>query len=75
MYRNADFDGDQLNNMIVLDDYMWQHVLRLSPHLGVMDLMNPWTVSRNIAIPVPVLATINNWLQNGITNITTKVSP
>jgi hypothetical protein len=57
--------------MIVLDDYMWQHMLRLSPHLGVMDLMRPWSVSRNIAIPVPVLSTMNAWLADDSPTTTT----
>jgi hypothetical protein len=73
---NADFDGDQLNGMVVLDDYMWEHLSRLAPHLGVMDLMRPHTISRNIALPVPVLSTINAWLADDSPNdtITTFVT-
>lgn len=62
---NADFDGDALNGMIILDEVMYNELQRLAPHLGVLDLQRPRTLSKNIAIPAPVLATIGNWMYDG----------
>lgn len=66
---NADFDGDQLNGLIILDNRLWEKVHAAhAPHMGFMDLMRPRTVSRNAAIPAPVLSTTNAWLAGGVTN-------
>lgn len=62
---NADFDGDALNGLIILDEYMFDKLQRLSPHLGVYDLLTPHTVSTKIDIPGPVKSTIANWLRDG----------
>lgn len=62
---NADFDGDALNGMLVLDHKQWEYLRRLAPHHGVLDLTRPRTLSRNIKIPAPVVATIGNWMHEG----------
>lgn len=62
---NADFDGDALNGLIILDEVMYQNLQRLAPHLGVLDLQRPRTLSKNIALPAPVLSTISNWMYDG----------
>lgn len=59
---NADFDGDQLNGMLILDLETAKRLERLQPHHNVLDLQKPRALSRDIALPAPVLATISNWL-------------
>lgn len=59
------FDGDELNMLLILDHYTHDRLSRLAPHLSVLDLERPRSVSRNIKMPSPVLVTIGNWLTNG----------
>jgi hypothetical protein len=53
--------GDELNLMLILDRDMRKKFARLAPYLGAMDLKKPWTVSKNLSIPGPILSTINSW--------------
>lgn len=61
---NADFDGDELNLELVLDDEQAKYSERLAPHLGVFDLNQPRQISKNLQIPSPILSTIGNWLES-----------
>lgn len=60
---NADFDGDALNGMVILDEKMYQQFQRLAPHHGVMDLTRPYKISRNIKLPPQVVSTIGAYVQ------------
>ena len=62
---NADFDGDALNGMLILDYRMKKLLDRLAPHHGVLDLKKPRTLSKNIKIPAPVTTTISAWVHEG----------
>lgn len=62
---NADFDGDALNGIVVLDRRMYQALERLAPHLGILDTRMPRTLSKNGIIPAPVISTIGAWLHEG----------
>lgn len=53
---------DALNGMLILDNVTLRKMQRFAPHLGAMDLRKPRTVSRNLTIPPPVIATIAAWL-------------
>ncbi len=55
-------DGDELNLLLILDDYMDEKFSRLSPHLGVMSLRKPNMVSISPTMPMPVVNMLNNWL-------------
>ncbi len=61
---NADFDGDELNVGLILDEAMWSKVKRLQPHTGVLDLNKPRSVSNNLKLPTPILSMIGNWLHS-----------
>jgi hypothetical protein len=53
---------DQLNGILILDQHMGQHLEPLASHYSIMDLNKPSSVSRDVALPAPVLATLNHWL-------------
>ena len=59
---NADFDGDALNGMLILDQKQFEHMQRLAPHHGVLDLTRPNKISRNIKLPPPVVSTMSAWV-------------
>lgn len=48
--------------MLILDREKHDQLSRLAPHLGAMDLEEPWRLSNNLAMPAPVVSTIANWL-------------
>lgn len=58
---NADFDGDELNVKLITDNVMLDLVAPLAPHFGVMDLDVPRSVSPNIALPKPLISTLDHW--------------
>lgn len=62
---NADFDGDEMNLMLVLDETMYQRLSRLAPHLYALDLGEPRRISSNLQLPGPVVSTIANWMYRG----------
>lgn len=59
---NADFDGDAMNGVLILDFEMLENAL--SPHTGVMDLQKDRAISNNIALSPPIVATIDCFLRN-----------
>ena len=59
---NTAFDGDETNIFVPLDKEMHAHYQRLEPHLCTLDLNKPWSVSRNVGLMSPQLATLCNWL-------------
>jgi hypothetical protein len=58
---NADFDGDQLNGTLLLDNYTAEEMKALAPHKSVFDMNTPRAPSRNSSMPKPVVATIAHW--------------
>lgn len=60
---NADFDGDEMNAKLNVDQTERDYFSRLSPHLNVMNTSRPFDVSGIIALPKPTVATIANWLR------------
>jgi hypothetical protein len=57
---NADFDGDALNGMAILDNRSERHFAALAPHFGALDLDHPRRMSNNQAFPPPVAGAIAN---------------
>lgn len=62
---NADFDGDEMNLMLILDFYTYERLSRLKPHLYALDTDNPRRVSRHLDMPGPVVRTASAWLYKG----------
>lgn len=61
---NADFDGDEMNLMLILDQEIYNSLSRLAPHFSSFDVTTPRTLSTNLKMPVPVAATIDSWLSS-----------
>jgi len=61
---NADFDGDQLNGTLSIDEYTANELKALAPHKSVFDLNAPRKVSKNLSIPKPVVSTIANFMHH-----------
>ncbi len=59
---NADFDGDALNGYKINDKSMYEKLRRMRPEFSVMDLNVPNSISSNLAIPAPVVATTAHWM-------------
>lgn len=59
---NADFDGDELNMMLINDKVTHDKLSRFAPELSVISLANPYELSGNIAMPAPVTTTLANFL-------------
>lgn len=62
---NADFDGDALNGIIILDHQMLESLDELAPRNGVYDTRKPRSISDHIIIPAPVITTISNYIHRG----------
>lgn len=61
---NADFDGDQLNMILTLDNEMRKATERLSPYLWVLSPDDPREISGNLQLQGPVVDTVVNWLHS-----------
>lgn len=59
---NADFDGDEMNLLVLPDMAMYRPFSRLAPSFGVMDTGEPGKMSGNIGIPGPIISTISSWM-------------
>lgn len=59
---NADFDGDALGGLLILDKKMYERFERTSQHTGVLDLQKARTLSGKITLPKPVLAIYASWM-------------
>lgn len=59
---NADFDGDMLNLMLLLDRRQHDAMSRMAPHLTVFSLQTPEKVDGVTNIPGPDISTWNAWL-------------
>ena len=56
------FDGDACNIYLILDKELHAHYQKLEPHLSIIDLRKPWSVSNAVSLASPQLATLCNWL-------------
>lgn len=58
---NADFDGDELNVILLTDQYLIDAAQDLAPHKGVLDLNKPFKIAGDLAFPAPLVSTIAEW--------------
>lgn len=58
---NADYDGDEENLYLCLDDRMYQLTKPLQPHYGIRDVHRPRRYCNHVQIPKPSIATLASW--------------
>lgn len=58
---NADYDGDEENLYLVLDDKMYRLTKPLQPHYGIRSISRPRKYNNNVQIPKPSIATLSSW--------------
>jgi hypothetical protein len=59
---NADFDGDQMSLMLMLDNVMSEEAEALAPHRNILDPNNPRSLTNVADMSKPVASTINCWM-------------
>lgn len=59
---NADFDGDALNYLLLLDQWAIEEAQLLAPEMNIYDLTSLYSPSNVTHLPNPVAMNIANWL-------------
>jgi hypothetical protein len=59
---NADFDGDQMFCIQLLDNWTADELKYLAPHYGAWSLNGPRQVNENMAMPKPLVSSVISWL-------------
>ncbi len=59
---NADFDGDAMNGVLLIEDAAIEAYLILAPHMRLRST-NRAEIGTNITIPNQSLIVVNHWLQ------------
>lgn len=59
---NGDFDGDELNFVILLDDLLYQEYKTLKPYYNIPDMTKPFTVCGNLTLLSPANSIMSNYL-------------
>lgn len=63
---NADFDGDELNVTILLDNFMVEQFKTLQPYFNIPDIAKPYEISGNLGLLSPATSVIANFLYDKI---------
>lgn len=61
---NADFDGDQVNVSLALDNRTARDQRTLAPHMSALDLDEPYHISSSLAFPKPVVSSMAEWMHD-----------
>jgi hypothetical protein len=61
---SGDFDGDEMNVTLLLDNFMHDNFLTMQAHHSVPDMNSVYGVSGRLTLSSPVVATISNYLSN-----------
>ena len=61
---NADFDGDQVNVSLALDNRTARDQRALAPHMSALDLDEPYHISSSLSFPKPVVSSIAEWMHS-----------
>lgn len=61
---NADFDGDQVNVSLALDNRTARDQRALAPHMSALDLDEPYHISASLAFPKPVVSSMAEWMHD-----------
>lgn len=60
---NADFDGDEMNGTLLIDDYMAERFEPMSPYKSTMSTSTPRMISGNLSKTKPWISTFANFLE------------
>jgi hypothetical protein len=66
---NADFDGDELNFTILLDNLLTEEFKTLRPFYNIPDLSKPYSVSGNLTLLAPANSILSNYLSDDSENL------
>jgi hypothetical protein len=61
---NADFDGDQVNVSLSLDNRTTRDLRALAPHMSTFDLDEPFSISSSLSQPKPMVSTVADWMHS-----------
>lgn len=59
---NADYDGDELNVTILLDNMMADEFKTLEAYYNIPDVSKPYSISGNLTLLSPATSTLSNYL-------------
>ena len=71
---NADFDGDALNYVLLLDQWAIKEAELLAPEMNIFDLNSLYNPSNVTNLPNPVAMNIANWLDEVVMPPTDEVA-
>lgn len=63
-HPNADFDGDELNQTILLDNLVAKEVDTFKPHYNIPDVSKPYAISGNFGLLGPSNSILTNFLDD-----------
>ena len=52
---------DELNGLLIIDEYMWTRLELLAPSYSLYDLHKPRAVSKNMNLPAPLISSMSHW--------------
>lgn len=61
---NADFDGDELNGMLLMDEYTADRMMGMLPHKSAFDFEAPRQLSKNLSLSKPSVSTYYSWMSS-----------
>lgn len=64
--HNADYDGDEMNVFLALDDNTAEAWIELEPHKAMFDINSYRTMSNDAALTKPTVSITNNWMLDTI---------
>ena len=69
---NADFDGDELNGMLAIDNFTAEQLEGIKPHKSTFSLKKVREVTGNLSMPKPAVATISDWVRRSDLDVVTE---
>ena len=65
---NGDYDGDELNNILLLDNDLSNEFVTLEPYNALLDVSKPFSISGNMSLLSPATTLVSNWMDSDITS-------
>ncbi len=62
--NTKDYDGDEMNVQLLVDEYLYKLFKTMEPHTSVANMNTPGGVSGRLSITDPLVSTISNYLWN-----------